>query len=134
MPTARRNAADLEVGRRLHLLRLERKVSQTKLADHLGVSFQQIQKYENGANRIAAGRLKEIAEYLDVPIAYFFEAPKATTDEGKKVFEFIETANALRLLKAFSNIKHPAQRNALLQLAEEMATGMTNRRPSSRRQ
>lgn len=132
MPTTRRTAEDVEVGRRLHLLRIERNVSQTDLASRLGVSFQQIQKYEKGINRVAAGRLKAVADYLDVPITYFFGAPKTATAEGKKVFEFVETANALRLLRAFANIKTKKQQNALVELAEEMAAGKTASRAKPR--
>src|ERR1700674_2142829 len=63
---------DTEIGRRIRALRLERGLSQTELGNLLGVTFQQIQKYEKGANRVAAGRLQRVAESLDVPITFFY--------------------------------------------------------------
>ncbi len=121
MAKTRQTPVDEEVGRRLHLLRLEKSVSQVSLAGKLGISFQQIQKYENGVNRISAGRLAQLSEIFDVPISYFFGARKSMTAEGQNVFAFVETANALRLLKAFSRIKSEGKRRALLQLVESMA-------------
>jgi transcriptional regulator with XRE-family HTH domain len=121
MAKARRTPTDVEAGRRLRLLRLERNISQQHVADKLGVSFQQVQKYENGVNRISAGRLAQLSDIFSVPVTYFFNAPKSMTQEGQKVFEFLNTAYALRLVKAFSKIKSKEQRAALLALAEEMA-------------
>src|SRR5947207_9793403 len=67
-----RNEIDVEVAKRLRALRLQRHLSQTDLSQALGVTFQQVQKYERGTNRISAGRLCRIAEVLDVPVAFFF--------------------------------------------------------------
>jgi transcriptional regulator with XRE-family HTH domain len=122
MPKKRMTSADAEVGRRLRLLRIERNVSQTEIAEKLGLTFQQIQKYEKGTNRIAAGRLHEIAIFFKVPIAFFFEEPRNIKEEGQEVFRFLDTPQALRLLKAFSKIQDGAQRSAVLNLAESMAT------------
>jgi transcriptional regulator with XRE-family HTH domain len=120
MTKKRMTPADAEVARRLRLLRTERKVSQTEVAEHLGLQPQQVQKYETGINRIAAGRLQEIADFFEVPIALFFEQPKNLKQEGLEVFGFLDTPQALRLLKAFSKIADDAQRSALLNLAESM--------------
>src|SRR5262252_7022952 len=68
---------DADVGRRVRTRRLERRLSQTELADAIGVTFQQVQKYEKGVNRIGAGRLQRISEALEVPIAFFFGAGSA---------------------------------------------------------
>ena len=69
----RADSRDEEVGRRVHSRRLERRLSQTELADAIGVTFQQVQKYEKGRNRIGAGRLERISEKLGVPISFFFD-------------------------------------------------------------
>src|SRR3982751_3181300 len=68
----RADARDAEVGRRVRSRRLECRLSQTELADRIGVTFQQVQKYEKGVNRIGAGRLQRISEALEVPISFFF--------------------------------------------------------------
>src|SRR5215475_13236549 len=67
-----RDPVDAEVAKRVRALRLERGLSQTELSDALGVTFQQVQKYERGANRISAGRLFRIAKVFDVPVTFFF--------------------------------------------------------------
>jgi transcriptional regulator with XRE-family HTH domain len=120
---------DLEIGRRIRALRLERGLSQTELGNLLGVTFQQIQKYEKGANRVAAGRLQRVAESLDVPITFFYsgstsgpassESPVSdTVDVG---LGFLETAGAVRLVRAFSRIQDPEMRRALVELTEKIA-------------
>jgi transcriptional regulator with XRE-family HTH domain len=72
MPRKQTDPLDIEVGRKVRALRLERNMSQEKLGDALGLTFQQVQKYEKGANRISAGRLQRIAEILGVPTTAFF--------------------------------------------------------------
>jgi transcriptional regulator with XRE-family HTH domain len=78
----RADSRDAEVGRRVRSRRLECKLSQTELADRIGVTFQQVQKYEKGVNRIGAGRLQRISEALEVPISFFFGA--GATDAGRE--------------------------------------------------
>jgi transcriptional regulator with XRE-family HTH domain len=77
----RADTRDAEVGRRVRSRRLEQKLSQTELADKIGVTFQQVQKYEKGTNRIGAGRLQRIGEALEVPITFFFECGSARARE-----------------------------------------------------
>src|ERR1700710_1028399 len=72
VPARRADGRDAEVGRRVRSRRLECRLSQTELADGIGVTFQQVQKYEKGVNRIGAGRLQRISEALEVPISFFF--------------------------------------------------------------
>jgi len=67
------HAADIYAGKRLRMARKLRRVTQTELAAHVGLSFQQVQKYEKGANRMGASRLLQFARFLDVPISFFFE-------------------------------------------------------------
>ena len=98
------STGDVEVGRRVRVFRLQRQMTQTTLGERLGLTFQQIQEYENGTNRIGAGRLQVIAEVLEVPVAAFFD-----------------TAASLRLLRAFERMENSAVRNAFVKLAESVA-------------
>jgi transcriptional regulator with XRE-family HTH domain len=110
---------DIEVGRRVRALRLKKEMSQGKLADALGLTFQQVQKYEKGANRIGAGRLQRIAEIFGVPIWALFGAQAPTKTPPESLFEFIDSAAAMRLLRAYSQIVNPKLKQALVTLAEE---------------
>jgi transcriptional regulator with XRE-family HTH domain len=119
------DARDMEVGRRIRAQRLVRGLSQTDLGKSLGITFQQVQKYEKGANRVGAGRLTRIAEALGVPVAFFF-GDHGSTGKGAGASEaltFLETAGAVRLVKAYSDISDPEVRRALVDLAESIASG-----------
>ena len=114
---------DAEIGQRVRALRLQRGLSQTELGNLISVTFQQVQKYEKGANRISAGRLQRIAEVLGVPVAYLFAVPDhrngsngAGQQEGLP-----QTEGALRLARAFARIKEPGIRLQLLRLTEAIA-------------
>ncbi len=116
---------DAEIGLRVRTLRLQRGLSQTELGSLINVTFQQVQKYEKGANRISAGRLQHIAEVLGVPVSFFFapdEAQKSSPDGSVDVeFSFLQTEGALRLARAYARIKQPALRLKLLRLTEAIA-------------
>jgi transcriptional regulator with XRE-family HTH domain len=115
---------DAEIGLRVRTLRLQRGLSQTELGSLVNVTFQQVQKYEKGANRISAGRLQHIAEALGVPVSFFFapdEAQKSSPDGGVVEFSFLQTEGALRLARAYARIKQPALRLKLLRLTEAIA-------------
>ena len=73
------DSVDVEVGQRIRIQRLQSRLSQTSLAEQLGVTFQQVQKYEKGVNRVGAGRLTKIANVLGIPVSTFFGAHDATT-------------------------------------------------------
>jgi transcriptional regulator with XRE-family HTH domain len=118
------NAIDREVAARVRMRRLLLDMSQEKLAAALGLSFQQVQKYEKGANRIGAGRLQQIADVLQVPASFFFEDfPKS----GKKVVlpshipDFLANADGLALAHAFMSIRDARQRRCVVILVEAMA-------------
>jgi transcriptional regulator with XRE-family HTH domain len=119
-----RNQIDVEVAKRVRTLRLQRHLSQADLSQALGVTFQQVQKYERGANRISAGRLCRIAEALDVPVAFFFadlgSAQKGPAAAGAE-FDFLQTPGAMRLIEAYARIKDPGVRLTLMRLAEALA-------------
>ena len=99
-------------------------MSQRELGAALGVTFQQVQKYERGANRISASKLQTMAVKLNIPIAYFFDeipSKKVQSDGFEAVTEFLDIADGLALLKAFERIKHKALRRAVVRLVEQMA-------------
>ena len=117
MPRKKPDQRDIEVARRMRAARLEKGLTQEKLGSALGLTFQQVQKYENGTNRIAAGRLHKIAEILGVPVGVLFGTPTSS----ESLLELSENAAALRLLRAYACIESPRLKLALATLAEEIA-------------
>lgn len=120
------NPTDIQVGARLRVRRIELGLSQTDLGGQVGITFQQIQKYEKGVNRIGASRLLAIAGVLHVPVAYFF--PEEPDDEDAQpgpteVLELLRAPGALDLLRDFARIRDPAARKALVAMAKALATG-----------
>lgn len=126
------NPIDIHVGSRVRLRRMMLGMSQEKLGEHLGITFQQIQKYEKGTNRIGASRLQAIARVLSVPVAFFFEdAPGLAPVAGDQGFEdqaatsyvvdFLSSSEGLALNKAFIRIKDPKQRRKVVELVKAMA-------------
>lgn len=116
----RLNEADIEVAKRVRLRRMELRISQTELGDALGITFQQVQKYEKGTNRITAGRLHKIADVLRVPVTFFFGTIPGISKDNEPILTFLGTAYSLRLLKAFSKIDKSLQ-HSVLTLIEELA-------------
>jgi transcriptional regulator with XRE-family HTH domain len=124
--TARRprsvDARDAEIGRLVRAQRKQLGLTQTDLAERIGVTFQQVQKYENGTNRISIGRLTRIAEALDVPPPFFFaRGTKAGVASANKSREFLAAAGALRLIKAFDRFPSREMRTSFVQLVESIA-------------
>ena len=123
------NPVDIHVGSRVRLRRQVMKMSQEKLGDQLGVTFQQVQKYERGANRVGASRLYRMSQVLDVPVSFFFEGisddlPIDDFKEGDQlpiVYEFINSTDGVNLAKAVSQIKNKAVRRKILELARSLA-------------
>ena len=118
------NRTDKHVGSRVRMRRLMLKMSQQKLAAALGVTFQQVQKYERGANRISASRLQQIAFSLNVPVAFFFEEASSARGRGgfpDYIDELLGTSVGLALIKAFTAIKSPKIRAHIIRLVEEIA-------------
>ena len=119
----RAGAEDVEIGRKIRALRLQRGLSQSELAEGIGVTFQQVQKYEKGANRVSAGRLQRIADLLDVPVTFFYSGMSARTrkaDVQSAGIALIQTKGAMRLLRAYSEIGPRATKYALVVLAESL--------------
>jgi transcriptional regulator with XRE-family HTH domain len=120
----KRDPRDADIGKRVRTLRLQRGMSQTELGDLLDVTFQQVQKYENGANRMSAGRLQRVAEVLDVPITFFYsnlESNRGEHSSPKIDFDSFQSSDAIRLVRAYSRIKQRGVRLELLRLTEAIA-------------
>ena len=123
---------DVHVGARVRILRVNRGMSQTDLARPLGLTFQQVQKYEKGANRIGSGRLSKIAGLLGVEVAFFFDgapgAPALRDGEGlhPDVMEMMGEQQFARMARAFSAITSAPVREAIADLVCRTAEGTTS--------
>lgn len=120
-PTDRRKRSrllDAEVGQSIRLHRKNAKMTLQGLADRLGIAYQQVQKYETGVNRVGAGRLMEIAEILNIPVASFFETPRGRVEEAAAAAGTAPdpelTLQGRQLLVSFLRIKDPQKRRAAL--------------------
>ena len=120
----RADGNDAIVGGNIRVHRLARKMSQTGLAEAIGLTFQQVQKYEKGANRVGSGRLVRIADVLGVPVLTLLAGVPGVgrqTPVEPSAVGLIAKAKPLRLVKAFAAIEDQALRNALVVLAEGIA-------------
>lgn len=122
------NPIDVHVGARVRMRRLLVGLSQDKLGEALGVTFQQVQKYERGANRIGASRLFEIARVLTVPVGFFFEGVDsavsggfAEDDQTPLVDDFINSPEGVALAAAFNKIRDQKVRRRILELVRTLA-------------
>ena len=115
---------DVLGGSRVRVRRLELGLSQTALANELGVTFQQVQKYEKGTNRIGASRLHAMARVLGVPVTYFFPAdgPQGTA-KPTEVLNLLSIPGAVDLLRDYSAISDRLARKALVVMARTLARG-----------
>lgn len=121
------NPIDIHVGGRIRLRRNMLGMSQEKLGENLGITFQQIQKYEKGTNRVGASRLQAIASILEVPVAFFFEdAPGgseglAEASQTTYVVDFLSSTEGLQLNRAFVRIGDPKVRRKIIDLVRALA-------------
>ena len=127
MPKKQANPIDLQVGNRVRIRRMLIGMSQERLGDLLGLTFQQVQKYEKGVNRIGAGRLFEVSRILNVPVDFFYEGlatnptPANETDSAPPVMEFVTSGEGLQLSLAFMKIKDTKVRKRVLDLVKSLA-------------
>jgi transcriptional regulator with XRE-family HTH domain len=126
VPKKQANPIDAQVGNRVRIRRMLIGMSQEKLGDHLGLTFQQVQKYEKGVNRVGAGRLYEISRILGVPINFFYEGVASAQEPGElrntpPVMEFVSSGEGLQLSVAFMKIKDPKVRKRMLDLVKSLA-------------
>ena len=118
-PKRRAGAEDVAIGQKLRALRLDRGLSQSQLADMIGVSFQQLQKYESGGNRISAGRLAVVAAALGVPVTTFYGL--SGRPERERSFTYLRSAGVVRVARAIAMIEDRASRAALVTIVEALA-------------
>ena len=121
---------DKHVGARVRMRRMMLSMSQEKLGNALGLTFQQVQKYEKGTNRIGASRLQHISNILQVPVSFFFEGaprlPGQSNGMGEApspayVSDFLATSDGLSLIKSFVKIKNSKLRRRIVDLVEHIA-------------
>jgi transcriptional regulator with XRE-family HTH domain len=127
-PSAKRpNPTDIYVGSRVRMRRKMLGLSQEKLGEKLGITFQQIQKYEKGTNRVGASRLQAMANAMEVPVSYFFPDTAGGGASGMQeeaasfVMDFMSTSEGLDLSRAFTRIRSPKVRRKLVELVRAMA-------------
>lgn len=127
MPKKQPNPVDLHVGNRVRARRRTLGLSQEKLAEAVGVTFQQVQKYENGTNRIGSSRLQQIAAAMAIPISYFFEDVPGQTELSKDapssswLTEFLTTSEGPALVKAFVKIRNRKLRRKIVDIVSALA-------------
>jgi transcriptional regulator with XRE-family HTH domain len=126
MSVKRPDPVDIEVGHRIRIERLARGLSHTALANQLGVTFQQVQKYEKGVNRVGAGRLTKIAEVLGIDVSSFFGAKDMIAAGARESGEasplkLLTVSGAFRLLRAYGEIEDSNLRRAVVDLVEQIS-------------
>ena len=120
------HAIDVMVGERIRLRRHKLSMSMVELGKRLGLTFQQVQKYENAANRVSCSRLYELSEALGVPIMYFFSDAPQAKHKGAAVSEAErdDMKEGIRLMKAYRRIKDHGVRRGVLTLVESLAASV----------
>jgi transcriptional regulator with XRE-family HTH domain len=129
LPKKQANPVDGQVGNRVRLRRMLVGMSQERLGELLGLTFQQVQKYEKGVNRIGAGRLYQVAQILGVPINYFYEGVIQQSAESIRngdsstppVMEFLSSGEGLQLTLAFMRIRDSKVRKRVIDLVKSLA-------------
>jgi transcriptional regulator with XRE-family HTH domain len=129
MATKAPNPIDKYVGSRVRMRRIMLGMSQEKLGEALGLTFQQIQKYEKGTNRVGASRIQQISEILQVPVSFLFEGgPTSNSGDGfaegtspTYVSDFLATSEGLALTRAFTRIADSKLRRSIVDLVEQIA-------------
>ncbi len=134
--TRKPNPIDIHVGGRIRLRRMMSGLSQERLGEQMGLTFQQIQKYEKGANRVGASRLFQLAQVLEVPVSYFFDDLEledkrhasgfAESKSQDFVLEFLNSREGLELNRAFVKIQDPQVRRRVIDLIRSLADEQAN--------
>ncbi|HZR90538.1 MAG TPA: helix-turn-helix domain-containing protein [Bradyrhizobium sp.] len=132
MPGRKPDPLDAVVGAKIRVLRISRGLSQSDLADHIGVTFQQVQKYEKGANRVGASRLSQIANVLGVSVGELFEQPRQRAGDADSPLKLLVEPGAVRVLKAYVQTTDPRLRRAIVNLIEGIAGHSAVRRGTKR--
>jgi transcriptional regulator with XRE-family HTH domain len=131
MSTKAPHPIDKHVGNRVRMRRMMLGMSQEKLGEALGLTFQQVQKYEKGTNRVGASRIQQISEILQVPISFLFEGSPTAISKAESlneapspayVYDFLATSQGLALTRAFTRITEPKLRRSIVILVERIAS------------
>jgi len=124
------NYIDRHVGNRVRMRRLLIGMSQEKLGELLGITFQQVQKYEKGSNRVSASRLYYLGQILGVPVQFFFdELPEAGNQPGMSevgMTDLLSSSEVSQLARAFSEISDPVARRAIMGMVKQFADSKSN--------
>jgi transcriptional regulator with XRE-family HTH domain len=129
------NPVDKHVGSRVRMRRKMLAISQEKLGNALGLTFQQVQKYEKGANRIGASRLEHISRILQFPVAFFFEGVPDVSSihtsgevarSSTRINDFVSSSEGLRLVQSFMRIENADLRRRIVGLVEEISSDHSN--------
>jgi transcriptional regulator with XRE-family HTH domain len=127
----RPNPIDVHVGARIRMWRAERKMSRITLGEAIGLTFQQIQKYETGISRVGASRLQEICAVLKIPVSFLFEsAPVSLLAERgmpQELIDFVQSSEGVRFVAAFGKITDPKMRRGIARLTNRIADGTQSR-------
>jgi transcriptional regulator with XRE-family HTH domain len=130
MSTKAPNPVDKYVGSRVRMRRIMLGMSQEKLGEALGLTFQQVQKYEKGTNRVGASRIQQISEILQVPVSFLFEGGPSGIASGENfsegtspayVSDFLATSEGLALTRAFTRITDAKLRRSIVDMVEQIA-------------
>jgi transcriptional regulator with XRE-family HTH domain len=139
MPAKPPNPIDIHVGGRVRMRRIEIRMAQQVLGDHIGLTFQQVQKYEKGTNRIGASRLQQIGKTLEVPASYFFEGAPGGWEGGEASYRtsdalvgLLGTREGQTLVNCFRRIPDPEIRRSFVALIEGV-TALIESRPKPKR-
>src|ERR1700742_2002256 len=132
MPAKMPDPLDVMVGARIRVFRIHRRISQPVLADQIGVTFQQVQKYEKGTNRIGASRLSRIAAVLGISVGELFESSEEKAGDSALLFQLLAEPGALRVLKAYSRTSDSRVRHAIAELIEGIADKEPAKKPPAR--
>jgi transcriptional regulator with XRE-family HTH domain len=116
---------DTVIGRRIRARRRQLGLSQQALGHSLGLSYQQVQKYEGGVSPIGAGRLQQLAEILNVPVSVFFDERRDGPEDREAVFAFLDTPYSLRLVQAFAKMPDRPIQQRIVQLLEQIADSIS---------
>ncbi|MGW9822493.1 transcriptional regulator with XRE-family HTH domain [Methylorubrum extorquens] len=121
-PPKRATDQDRLVGERIQVLRKSKGLTQTALGRAIGVTFQQVQKFENGMNRVGVSRLSDIARVLEVRVSSFYDGDEGGGEDRAEVFDFLRTHGAIDLLHAFSEIEDDQLRREVLAIVRTVAS------------
>jgi transcriptional regulator with XRE-family HTH domain len=129
MPPKPPNPIDVHVGKHIRMWRTKRKISRIRLGEAIGLTNQQIQKYENGTNRIGASRLQQICAVLEIPVSSLFEGSLGSSQSGmpQDIIDFMESEEGIRFVAAYSRITDRKMRRGIVRLANRIAEHVARR-------